>query len=51
MCGWRFRSTAGAARLAGVEGDDVVVELEDHEVVLPFEQIQRARLVAEGVSP
>ena len=40
-----------AGRLAGVEGDDVVVELEDHEVVLPFEQIQRARLVAEGVSP
>ena len=40
-----------AGRLAGVEGDEVVVELEDHEVVLPFEQIQRARLVAEGVSP
>ena len=39
-----------AGRLAGVEGDDVVVELEDHEVVLPFEQIQRTRLVSLGVS-
>ena len=37
-----------AGRLAGIQGDDVVVELEDHEVVLPFGQIQRARLVSTG---
>lgn len=40
-----------AGRLAGVEGDDIVVEVEeDEEVVLPFQQIQRTRLVFEGVS-
>jgi len=39
-----------AGRLAGIEGDDVVVEVEDHEIVLPFEQIQRTRLVPEAVS-
>ena len=39
-----------AGRLAGIEGDDVVVEVEDHEIVLPFEQIQRARLAPEAVS-
>ena len=37
-----------AGRLAAIEGDDVVVEVEDHEVVLPFEQIQRTRLVSVG---
>ncbi len=40
-----------AGRLAGVEGDDVVVEVEDHEVLLPFGQIQRARLVSADVAP
>lgn len=40
-----------AGRLAGVEGDDIVVELaEDEEVVLPLQQIQRTRLVFEGLS-
>ena len=32
-------------RLAGIEGDDVVVEVGDDAVVLPLEQIQRTRLV------
>ena len=39
-----------AGRLTGIEGNDVVVEVEDHEVVLPFEQIQRTRLVSDGVT-
>lgn len=39
-----------AGRLANIQGDDVVVEVEDHEVVLPFEQIQRTRLVSTGVA-
>ena len=39
-----------AGRLAGIEGDDVVVEVEDHEIVLPLQQIQRTRLVPEAVS-
>ena len=38
-------------RLAGVEGDDVVVELEEDEVQLPIQQIQRARLVSAEVAP
>ena len=40
-----------AGRLAGLEGDDVVVQVEDHEILLPFEQIQRARVVSVGVTP
>lgn len=39
-----------AGRLASIQGDDVVVEVEDHEVVLPFEQIQRTRLVSTEVA-
>ena len=40
-----------AGRLAGVDGDDIVVEVEeDQEVVLPFQQIQRTRLVFQGVT-
>lgn len=39
-----------AGRLTGVEGGDVVVQVDDCDVVLPFEQIQRARLVSEVVS-
>ena len=40
-----------AGRLAGVEGDDIVVEVEeDEEVVLPLQQIQRTRLVFQGAT-
>ena len=53
-CVWRFPSTVAAAwpvELAGVEGDDIVVEVEeDEEVVLPLQQIQRTRLVFQGAT-
>ena len=40
-----------AGRLAGVVGDDIVVEVaDDDEVVLPLRQIQRTRLVFQGAS-
>ena len=32
-------------RLVAVEGDEVVVQLEGHEYLLPFEQIDRAQIV------
>jgi len=35
-------------RLAGVEENEVVVEVDDHEFVLPLDQIQRTRLVPVG---
>jgi len=35
----RFRGTLG-----GVEGDDLVLRVDDHEYLLPFEQVDRAQL-------
>lgn len=35
----RFRGT-----LKGVEGEDVVVQVDDHEYLLPFDQIDKARV-------
>lgn len=33
-------------QLVGIEGEDVVVVVEDHEFLLPFEQIDKANIVA-----
>lgn len=32
-------------RLVGVEGDEVIVQFEDHEYLLPFDQIEKAQVV------
>ena len=38
-------------QLAGIEGDDIVVRLDDVEYLLPLEQVQRARIVPDFATP
>ena len=38
-------------QLAGLEGEDVVLRMEDDEYLLPLEQIQRTRIVPDFAAP